>query len=81
MQGRRRASIARALQTSLHVLQAEVVAVDWVKVFKASFMLLFVAYPGVALKIMRMFRCVDIEGTHWLAADMRLQCYTGRWFG
>ena len=46
LKGRRRASIAHVLQSSLGTLQKEVVAVDWVKVFKASFMLLFVAYPG-----------------------------------
>ena len=37
--------------------------------------------PGVALKIMLMFNCVDIEGTMWLVADMRQQCYTPEWFG
>ncbi len=36
--------------------------------------------PGVALKIMRMFRCTIIENTSWLSADMRLQCYSGQWF-
>ena len=34
---------------------------------------------GVSLKIMRMFRCVEVEGVSWLAADMRLQCYTSEW--
>jgi hypothetical protein len=38
-------------------------------------------YPGVALKIMRMFRCETIEGESWLVADMRLRCYSGDWFG
>ena len=36
---------------------------------------------GVSLKIMGVFRCVEVEGTSWLAADMRLQCYTGQWIG
>ena len=36
---------------------------------------------GVSLKIMRLFRCVEIDGVFWLAADMRLQCYTGQWTG
>ena len=36
---------------------------------------------GVALKIMRMFRCTYIEGQYWLAADMRLRCYDGQWAG
>ena len=38
-------------------------------------------FAGVSLKIMRMFRCVEVEGTAWLAADMRLQCYTKEWIG
>ena len=37
--------------------------------------------PGVALKVMRMFKCRYIEGTYWLEADMRLACYTGEWAG
>ncbi len=59
----------------------QVVKVDWIKVLKTSFMLLFVAYPGVALKVLRMFRCREVDGVSWLAADMRLQCYTSEWFG
>ena len=51
------------------------------QVFKATFMLLFVAYPGTALKLIRIFRCVEYEGHHWLAADMRLECYTSQWAG
>ena len=46
MAGRRRASVARALTDSLRGLQQEALAVNWLAVFKASFMLLFVAYPG-----------------------------------
>jgi hypothetical protein len=42
-------------------------------------MLLFVAYPGVSLKVLRLFKCREIEGEWWLAADMRLRCYDGRW--
>ena len=37
--------------------------------------------PGVALKVMRVFKCRYIEGQYWLEADMRLQCYTGEWIG
>ena len=44
--GRRRVSVAKEIQTSLARLRAEAVSVEWSKVFKASFMLLFVAYPG-----------------------------------
>jgi hypothetical protein len=52
-----------------------------VGVFKASFMLLFIAYPGVSLKVLRLFKCRNIEGEWWLVADMRLRCYDGRWAG
>ena len=38
-------------------------------------------YSGIALKILRIFRCVEVEGRYWLAADMRLECYTSRWAG
>jgi hypothetical protein len=44
-------------------------------------MLLFMAYPGVSLKIMALFKCRDIEGKQWLAIDMRLRCYDSRWAG
>ena len=40
-----------------------------------------VAASGVALKIMRLFRCNYIEGQYWLAADMRLECYNSQWAG
>ena len=46
-------------------------AVDWPKIFRTAFLFLFVAYPGVSLKIMKMFKCVEVEGQHWLVADMR----------
>ena len=46
MVGRRRASIAREVQLAMGTLQSQARAIDWTKVFKASFMLLFVSYPG-----------------------------------
>lgn len=46
LQHRRRASIVSVLQDSMEAIQKEAVSIDWMKVFKASFMLLFVAYPG-----------------------------------
>jgi hypothetical protein len=35
----------------------------------------------VSLKVLRLFKCRNIEGEWWLAADMRLRCYDGRWAG
>jgi uncharacterized membrane protein YgcG len=54
---------------------------NWNQVLRMSFTVLVLAYPGVSLKILRMFRCREIEGRYWLVADMRLQCYTRRWGG
>ena len=46
MKGRRRGTIVNTLQASVRSLAKQSRSVDWMKVFKASFMLLFVAYPG-----------------------------------
>ena len=80
-QGRRRSSATRAMQARLTALHSDWAEVDWVKVFKSSFMLLFVAYPGVALSVMRAFHCVEVNGRSYLVADMRLECYVSTWAG
>lgn len=54
--------------------------VDWTKIFKSCFLLLFVAYAAVSIKVLRMFRCRKIEGTWYLVADMRLECFTATWW-
>jgi hypothetical protein len=46
---RRRASVALALSAGLQALNG----VAWAKVFKACFFLLFLAYPGVSVKILK----------------------------
>ena len=48
MKGRRMSDMVRELQKAMPTIQQESVTVDWVKIFKASFMLLFVAYPGAS---------------------------------
>ena len=40
-----------------------------------------VVRAGVALKIMQMYRCIEVDGMSWLAADLRLQCYDAAWVG
>ena len=55
--------------------------VHWAAVFRSSFMVLFLAYPGVSLKVLRVFKCREVGGKYWLVADMRLQCFTGQWAG
>jgi hypothetical protein len=79
--GRRRGSVTRAMAATLASAQGRMAAINWTGVFKASFMLLFIAYPGVSVKVLRLFKCRQIEGVWWLAADMRLRCYDGRWAG
>ena len=54
---------------------------DWSKVFKLSFMYLFFCYPGITLKLLRVFKCQAVEGVQYLSADLRLQCYTAQWAG
>ena len=46
MKGRRRVHVVRELQRAMASIQRDMGTVDWTKVFKATFMLLFVAYPG-----------------------------------
>ena len=40
------AAVAQRLQRSMSTIEQRVASVDWLKVLKATFMLLFVAYPG-----------------------------------
>ena len=61
MRGRRRASIAREIQQSLEKVQHDAVSIDWVKVFRTSFMVLFVSYPGTPPRLHR--RGLGVETT------------------
>ena len=45
----KRSVAIREVQQALNSLQREAVMVDWTKVLKASFTLLFVSYPGAGL--------------------------------
>jgi hypothetical protein len=53
----------------------------WPRILKLSFMYLFFCYPGVTLKLLRVFKCQTVEGVPYLAVDLRLQCYTAQWAG
>ncbi len=78
---RRQSALVNAMAATIATAHTEVGRINWTDVFKASFMLLFIAYPGVSLKVLRLFKCREIEAVWWLAADMRLRCYDGRWAG
>jgi hypothetical protein len=53
--------------------------VDWAMLFHAIFFVLFVAYPSISLRVLQTFLCTEVEGEHFLLADIRTQCYTRRW--
>jgi hypothetical protein len=36
---------------------------------------------SVSTKILRLFRCEEVEGKYWLSVDIRQQCYTKEWCG
>ncbi len=46
-------------------------------VFRSCFLVMFMAYPGVSLKVLRVFQCRTIDGVSYLEADMRLQVRGG----
>ena len=60
-------------------LQSPTSKFDWSGAIRGGFMVLFMAYPAVSLKIFSLFRCTEIEGVWYLAKDMRLVCYTSQW--
>jgi hypothetical protein len=80
MSGRRRGSLMSALVVTYASLQARRAAINWSRVFKVCFSMLFLAYPGVSVQILRMFKCLEIDGAWWLAVDMRLRCFDTRWY-
>ncbi len=51
-------------------------SINWIMVFRSSFLVMFLAYPGVSLKVLRVFQCREIDGVSYLEADMRLQVRT-----
>eukprot|EP00935_MAST-01C_sp_MAST-1C-sp1_P000342 g342.t1 len=46
--------------------------------FVAVYLLLF-AYPMVAVKVVELFGCHNVEGKYYLRADYSLECYTADW--
>ena len=39
------------------------------------------AYPVVAVKVVQVFACHEVEGSSFLRADYSAECYTGQWNG
>ena len=40
---------------------------------------LLLCYAPISVRLLRTFRCVDIDGTPYLLADVRVECYTRTW--
>lgn len=51
----------------------------WPRVFSAMSMFWLLCYPGVSVKLIHVFRCVEVQGKWWLEADMRLECFGAQW--
>ena len=49
------------------------------QVFRGVSMLLFIGYPSVSMKLFNLFKCREVEGVYYLAADMRLVCFDRVW--
>jgi hypothetical protein len=39
-----------------------------------------IGYPAVCMSSFQLFSCVAVDSSHWLVADMTLQCYTPVWW-
>ena len=52
MRGARRGVTLRAMQAHLAIAEQQSTTISWAKVFKASFMLLFIAYPGMEVRVL-----------------------------
>jgi hypothetical protein len=50
-------------------------------IFRASFFVLLLAYPSISLRVLQIYQCVDVDGEHYLLADLSVRCYTQRWLG
>ena len=53
--GRRRQSVTQAALAA-----AQRCKINWMKVFRVESMILFVAYPSVSVKILKIFRCTQV---------------------
>ena len=51
----------------------------WGRVFKTLALFWTLCYPGISVKLCRIFQCVQVGDDWWLVADMRLQCFDPQW--
>ena len=51
------------------------------RVFKVISFMVFLLYPGLAVRLFTWFKCAEIDGSFYLEADHRMLCYEGEWNG
>ena len=71
--------MALAAATAVMV-PTSICAVRWDKVFKVLAMFWTLCYPGVSVKMLRVFKCREVEGQWWLETDLRLACFDSVWW-
>jgi len=47
--------------------------------WKGALMTLFILFPIMALRVLAIFDCREIDGDFWLVSDVQLKCYDTRW--
>lgn len=75
------AGIAAAAASQNFPLRQVLSHVNYRAVLRHVFMFLVIAYPGVCVKLLRTYKCLEVDGVWYLQADMRLQCYNPEWVG
>jgi hypothetical protein len=50
------------------------------QVFRVVSMVLFIAYPSVSIKLLRLFNCINVAGGWYLQDDVRLECFNSEWY-
>ena len=70
------------VQSSLEVaseLPSSLRSMRWGRVFKALGVFWTLCYPGISVKLCRVFQCVYVSGEWYLKSDMSLQCFSAQW--
>merc|ERR1712100_549626 len=49
------------------------------RVYKGVSFIAFLMYPGLSTRLFQFFKCREMQGSFYLEADYRVQCYEGSW--
>ena len=75
----RRASMLQVTAGTVAAMPASLLRMRWGPVFKTLALFWTICYPGISVKLFRVFRCIRVGDDWWLTSDMRLQCFTTQW--